>query len=439
MDEWDEEPRGPTPEVMAEHATLGAAMLGSRLMPDAADLLAPDAFADPHLGTAWAACQRLSREDRPVNPQSVADALTPKELRAVGGPLALVRMTSPEVAPLPSQLLAHAERVRDLSTRRRLREAAGSILTAIDEREDALQAVEDARQAVDAAAAGVVIADAGATIGQAMAGAIDWMEHQPIGAGTPWADVDAATNGLLEGQMITVAARPGHGKSLVAKDVALRTARQGKAVHVATLEMSRNEYLARILAGVAKVELGRILRRELDDGEWERIARASAEVRDLPLYLDDRESQTMATIRAGARTTQRRLGPLGLIAIDYAQLVTPTDRRLPREQQVADISRQTKLLAKEFCCPVLLLAQLNRGNTQRADHTPLVSDLRESGSLEQDSDQVWLLHRADQYPGGEDRYGEVDLIVGKNRNGPAPTTIRLAFQGHFGRISSLAR
>jgi replicative DNA helicase len=103
---------------------------------------------------------------------------------------------------------------------------------------------------------------------------------------------------------------------------------------------------------------------------------------------------------------------------------------------VAQISRDTKLLAKEFSCPVVLLAQLNRGNTQRSDPTPVVSDLRESGALEQDSDQVWLLHRPDQY-GDETRLGEVDLIVGKNRNGPAPATVALAFRGHFGHLGSL--
>src|SRR5690606_35343276 len=253
---------------------------------------------------------------------------------------------------------------------------------------------------------------------------------------TPWPDVDHQTNGLLEGQMITVAARPGHGKSLVAKDVALKTAMDGKGVHIATLEMSRQEYNARILAGVARIDLGRMMRREMRDDEWEKVSRASAKVNQLPLYLDDREVQTMATIRAAARSTARRFDGLGLIVIDYCQLVTPSDRRVPREQQVAEISRQTKLLAKELKCPVMLLAQLKRGNTLRTDRTPLVSDLRESGALEQDSDQVWLLHRPDQY--GEERLGEVDLIVGKNRAGPAPTTLPLAFMGHQGHIASLA-
>lgn len=433
------ENRGPTPEAMAEQAAVGAALLGSPQMHDAADLLGPDDFADRNLGSIWAACVQLGREGRTVNPMTVAEAFSPKELRGIGGPARLVHLTSLEVVPSAMQLLHFAGRVRDAATRRRLIAASVQIRQAVDEREDASQAVEDARRAVDEAAQGVTHTDAGTVIGDAIDGAIDWMEHKPEGAETPWPDVTAATNGLLAGQMITVAARPGHGKSLVAKDVALQTALDGKAVHIATLEMSRNEYMARIFAGMAHVDLGRMLRRELDDEEWTRVSRAANAVRDLPLWLDDREHQTMAKIRSSARTTSRRLGPLGLIAIDYAQLITPSDRRMPREQQVAEISRQTKLLAKEFACPVLLLAQLNRGNTQRTDHTPVVSDLRESGSLEQDSDQVWLLHRPDQYPGAEERYGEVDLIIGKNRNGPAPTTISLAFTGHYGRISSLAR
>src|SRR5690606_37753711 len=185
IEPWTEPDHGPSPEVMAEQATLGAAMLGSRQMPDAADILAPADFANPALGIAWAAAVELCREDRPINPQSVADRLSPHDLRAVGGPLGLVRMISPEVAPL----LSPAARVRDLATRLRLRIATGRILTAIDEREDALQALEAARQAVDEAGSGVVVADAGATVGEAMDATIDWLEHQPVGANTPGPEI----------------------------------------------------------------------------------------------------------------------------------------------------------------------------------------------------------------------------------------------------------
>lgn len=424
-------------EVMFEMATLGAAMLGSRQMHDAADLLPADDFTDPNRGAAWTACIELTQAGEQINAQAVAGKLSPRVLNALGGPVGLFNMTTPEVAPLPGQLLEYAGKVRDIATRKRLRVAVAQISRSLDERDDVSQAVEDARQAIDEAAGGLVTTEGAVSAAEMMDAAIDWLEVRQVGAATPWRDVTEKTNGLVAGQMVVVAARPGHGKSIVAKDVALATARSGKAVHIATLEMSRNEYMTRILCGIAGADLGRAMRRELSDVEWTEIGKAAAQVRELPLWIDDRETQTMASIRAAARTTMRRKGELGLIAIDYAQLITPGDRRMPREQQVAEISRQTKLLAKEFHCPVMLLAQLNRGNTARAEKTPMVSDLRESGSLEQDADQVWLLHRQDQY--GDERMGEVDLIVGKNRNGPAPTTIALTFQGHYGRITSMGR
>lgn len=438
MSAWEfEELRPVAGEVMFEMATLGAAMLGSRQMHDAADLLPAEDFADPNRGAAWAACADLVQAGQEINAQSVASKLSPRTLTALGGHIGLFNMTTSEVSPSPGKLLEYASKVRDLATRKRLRIAVSQISRSLDDREDVSQAVEDARQAIDQAAGGLVSAEGAVSAAEMMDAAIDWLEVKQVGAKTPWPDVTTATNGLVAGQMVVVAARPGHGKSLVAKDVALATARSGKAVHIATLEMSRYEYMTRILVGIAGVDLGRAMRRELQDGEWHAIAKADAEVRGLPLYIDDRETQTMASIRAAARTTMRRMGELGLIAIDYAQLITPGDRRMPREQQVAEISRQTKLLAKEFQCPVMLLAQLNRGNTARTDKTPMVSDLRESGSLEQDADQVWLLHRPDQY--GDERMGEVDLIVGKNRNGPAPTTVALSFNGHKALIGSLAR
>ena len=436
---WEYEPEPTTPaatgEVMFEQALIGAAMHSPRRVPDAADLAPASDFADPHRAAAWAACIELANTGKEINPQSVASMLAPLTLQALGGPLGLLRMSSIDVCPVPQQILTYAAKVRDLATRKRLRIAVSVITESLNEREDVAQAVEDARQAIDEAAGGLIVADGSVSAAEAMDETIDWMATEQRGSPTPWPDVNEKTNGLLAGQMITVAARPGHGKSLVAKDVALEAARSGKAVHIATLEMTRQEYMARILVGIARVEMTKMAQRRLDDREWALISKAAEEVRGLPIEFDDRTRQTMATIRASARTTARKHGPLGLIVIDYCQLVTATDRRQPREQQVADISRQTKLLAKEFACPVMLLAQLNRGNVGRPDKTPMVSDLRESGALEQDSDQVWLLHRPDQY--GDERLGEVDLIVGKNRNGPAPSTVALSFQGHRAFIGSL--
>lgn len=411
-------------------------MSAKSVVPDVCNTITGRDYWEPKHETIHDAIAYLWQQRRNVDMVTVAGELERRgELGQVGGHMYLHELTS--TTPVAVHAVSYAEKVLDKALRRRLIEAAQQVSQIAVTAEDATQAAEDSRRAMDDAASQARTTEGGTTAGDGLDSALEWLETPPIGADTPWPDVNHQTNGLLAGQMITVAARPGHGKSLVAQNVGVFTAMQSKAVHIATLEMSRNEYLTRILCGLGRIDLGKALRRQLEDGEWERIAKASETVRDLPLYLDDRASQSMAQIRAGARNTQRRYGDLGLVAIDYAQLVRPADTRIPREQQVSQISRDVKLLAKEFECPVLLLAQLNRGNTQRSDHTPLVSDLRESGSLEQDSDQVWLLHRPDQY-GDMERLGEVDLIVGKNRNGPAPTTISLAFQGHYARITSLA-
>jgi replicative DNA helicase len=419
-----------TNNVDAERALLQCLLTGHPIVSDVADMLQGRDFYQPRHEAIWDACMAVvARGDR-VDPVTLP-------LPATGRQYVMELVADSTVVPV--QAPAYAQEVLDAALRRRVAEAGLMLRELADTTDDTAGMAAEAERVVAEATQQARTAEGGTTVDDGLDAAIDWLETPPIGADTPWADVNRVTNGLLAGQMVTVAARPGHGKSLAAQNVGTFTALQGKPVHIATLEMSRNEYMTRMMCSLGRVNLGNALRREMSDHEWQRVADASQKMRGLPLYLDDRPGQSMAQIRAAARQTARRFGgDLGLVAIDYAQLVRPADSRLPREQQVSQISRDTKLMAKEFGCPVMLLAQLNRGNTQRADHTPMPSDLRESGSLEQDSDQVWLLHRPDQYGGGEDRLGELDLIVGKNRNGPAPTTVPLAFQGHYATIASLA-
>lgn len=428
----------PPQDPAAEQAVLGAMLQSAHIIPDVTALVTGrDYYAPKHEQVHDAITALYDRND-PVDPVSVAAELARRGfLERIGG--APYLHTLMQACPVAGSGTYYAEQVVDKALRRRLIEAGNRSAQMAEAYDDATQAAADAVQAMTEAAEQARTTEGGATVGEAMDAAIDWLESPVIGADTPWSDVNEKTNGLKPGEMVTVAARPGHGKSLALKDVAVFTAKQGKPVHIATMEMSRNEYMARILAGEGRIDLGRMLRRQMSEGDWARVSEAYAKVRDLPLYLDDRANQSMAQIRAAARQTARRYGKtLGLVGIDYAQLVRPVQRLKVREQEVAQISRDTKLMAKEYGCPVMLLAQLNRGNTQRSDHTPVISDLRESGALEQDSDQVWLLHRPDQYNADTERLGEVDLIVGKNRNGPAPVTIPLAFQGHHGRIVSLA-
>jgi len=414
----------------AERALLACLLTGADLLDDVAAIVQPRDMYQPRNEAVYLACLEVHGKGNRVDPVTLP---VPQTARAY-----VMELMSPDTPVTPAQAPHYAQAVADAAVRRRLVDAATRVTQLAQSDMDATQAALDAQQVMAEAADQAATTDETVVIGDAMSDAIDWLEHSPNGAATPWVDVNTATNGIYAGQMVTVAARPGHGKSLCLKDVGVFTAKQGRAVHIATLEMSRNEYMARILATEARVNLGNMLSRTMSDNEWERVAAASHRVRELPLYLDDRPSQSMAQIRAAARRTARRYnGELGLVGIDYCQLVRAGDTRLPRQEQVAQISRDTKLMAKELATPVMLLAQLNRGNTNRTDHTPVPSDLRESGALEQDSDQVWLLHRPDQYGDGMDRMGEVDLIVGKNRNGPQ-TRVALAFRGHEAHMASMA-
>lgn len=420
----------PPQNLDAERALLACLLMGSGQVDDVANMLQGRDFYEPRNEAVYEACLRMLQTGARVDPVTLPVPATARPY--------VVDLVADQQHVHPASAMAYAEQVVDAALRRRLQEAGTATIQLAQTAEDAGTAASEAERLVTEAAMQARTTEGGVTVADGIDAAIDWLENPSTGAPTPWVDVNDKSNGLLPGSMVTVAARPGHGKSLLLKDVALFTARQGMPVHIATLEMSRNEYMARILCGLAKVPLSNMLKRDMSDGEWTRVGEAAGVARNTPMYLDDRPGQSMAQIRAAARQTARRFGgTLGLIGIDYAQLVRPQDTRLPREQQVAQISRDTKLLAKEFECPVLLLAQLSRKNTDRPDKTPLPSDLRESGALEQDSDQVWLLHRPDQY-GDEQRLGEVDLIIGKNRNGPAPVTLPLAFQGHYARIASLA-
>lgn len=426
----------PPQDKAAEASVLGSMLISADAILDVADKLTGADYYWPVHETIHDAIMGLHARREPVDMVTVgAELHRLGELQRCGGAPYLHTLASE--TPIAANAEHYAQIVADKATARRLADAGTKVQQLALGAGDMVQVAEDARQLVDAATATGAGSEAGAAIGDALDGAVDWLDTEVQGAASPWEEVNDRTNGLLDGSMITVAARPGHGKSLVAKDVCLFTAQQGKAAHIATLEMSRNEYMARILAGLARVDLGKMLRRQMNAEEWGRIGAATEKVRGLPLWLDDRERQTMAQIRASARNTARRFGELGVIAIDYAQLVQPANPTNPsREQQVAQISRDTKLLAKEFSCPVLLLAQLNRKGSERSDPRPIITDLRESGSLEQDSDQVWLLHRPDQH-GDDERLGELDLIVAKNRNGAAPLSVSLAFQGHYARVSTM--
>jgi replicative DNA helicase len=204
-----------------------------------------------------------------------------------------------------------------------------------------------------------------------------------------------------------------------------------------SLEMSKSEIVMRLLSAEANIKLGDMRSGRMNDDDWTRLARRMSEISEAPLYIDDSPNLTMMEIRAKARRLKKK-ADLQLIVVDYLQLMSSGKKYDSRQQEVSDFSRSLKLMAKELHVPVVAISQLNRGPEQRTDKRPQVSDLRESGSLEQDADMVMLLHRPDAFDREDPRGGEADIILGKHRNGPT-ANITVAHQLHLSRFTNMAR
>ncbi|MDR0342043.1 MAG: replicative DNA helicase [Nocardiopsaceae bacterium] len=244
--------------------------------------------------------------------------------------------------------------------------------------------------------------------------------------------VDSADHLYLAGRSMI----PTHNSTLALDLARAAAVKNGLATVMFSLEMSRNEITMRLLSAEARVPLHSMRTGQLGEEDWTRLARRMSEVVDAPLFIDDSPNMSMMEIRAKCRRLKQRQD-LKLIIVDYLQLMSSPRRIENRQQEVSEMSRSLKLLAKEIDVPVIAISQLNRGPEQRNDKRPLLSDLRESGSIEQDSDVVILLHREDAYERESPRAGEADMIVAKHRNGPT-ATVTVAFQGHYSRFVDMA-
>lgn len=245
--------------------------------------------------------------------------------------------------------------------------------------------------------------------------------------------VDNADHLYLAGEAMV----PTHNSTLAMDFLRSASIHNGHAAAMFSLEMSKTEIVMRLLSAEARVKLGDMRSGNMSDDDWSRLARRMGEITDAPLFIDDSPNLTMMEIRAKARRLKQR-HDLKLVVIDYMQLMTSGKKVESRQQEVSEFSRSIKLLAKELEVPVVAISQLNRGPEQRTDKRPQVSDLRESGSLEQDADMVILLHRPDAFERDDPRAGEADIIVGKHRNGPT-ATITVAHQLHLSKFVDMAR
>lgn len=431
-------------DVQAEMGVLGGMMMSKDAIADVVEVLKPEDFYRPAHQQIYEAILRLYTDGKEVDAVLVASQLDRQnELSRVGGPPYLHTLISQ--VPTAANAGYYAEIVSEKAILRRLVEAGTRIVQlgyAGTEGAEVEGVVDRAQQEIFEVTQRRVTADYAVLrdITDDVLEELDLIGSQgglAQGVPTGFQELDDVTNGLHGGQMIIVAARPGVGKSTIALDF-MRSAsiRHNQASVMFSLEMSKSEIVMRLLSAESGVDLRRMRSGNLQQEDWDRLVRRTGEIAESPLFIDDSPNLTMTEIRAKARRLKQK-HDLRLIVVDYLQLMSSGKKVESRQQEVSEFSRQLKLLAKELDVPLVAISQLNRGPEQRTDRRPQVSDLRESGSLEQDADMVMLLHRPDAFD-NEDRPGEADIILGKHRGGPT-ATVTVVHQLHISRFRDMAR
>jgi replicative DNA helicase len=434
--------RTPPHDLLAEQSTLGGMLLSGDAVADVIEALRSTDFYVPKHELIFEAILSLYSHGEPTDVIAVTDELIKTgDLQRAGGADYLHSLTS--IVPTAANAAYYASIVRERALLRRLVEAGtrivqmgyngqGEALDLVNNAQAEIYSVTGAEQAEDYVPLQIAV-DAAVEEIEAARG----RDGQMTGIPTGFAGLDQLTNGLHPGQMIVVAARPAMGKSTLALDFARAAAiKNNQPTIFFSLEMGKSEIAMRLMSAEGAVPLQSMRKGMLDSRDWTTIASTRGRINDAPLYIDDSPNMTLVEIRAKCRKLKQRVG-LRMVVIDYLQLMTSGKRVESRQQEVSEFSRALKLLAKELQVPVIALSQLNRGPEQRSDKKPAISDLRESGSIEQDADMVILLHREAAYEKDSPRAGEADLIVAKHRNGPTDT-ITVAFQGHFSRFTDMA-
>ncbi|MDT5007868.1 MAG: replicative helicase [Mycobacterium sp.] len=437
--------RQPPQDEAAEQAVLGGMLLSKDAIADVLERLRPGDFYRPNHQSVYDAVLDLYGRGEPADAVTVAAELDRRGLlRRIGGAPYLHTLIS--TVPTAANAGYYATIVAEKALLRRLVEAgtrvvqygyAGAegadVAEVVDRAQAEIYDVTDGRTSEDFVALEDLL--------QPTMDEIDAIASQGgISRGVPtgFLELDEVTNGLHPGQMIVIAARPGVGKSTLGLDFLRSCSIKNRMSSVIfSLEMSKSEIVMRLLSAEAKIKLADMRSGRMSDDDWTRLARRMSEISEAPLFIDDSPNMMMMEIRAKARRLKQK-HDLSLIVIDYLQLMTSGKKVESRQQEVSEFSRQLKLLAKELEVPVVAMSQLNRGPEQRTDKKPMLSDLRESGAIEQDADMVILMHRPDAFERDDPRGGEADLILAKHRNGPTKT-VTVAHQLHLSRFTNMAK
>ncbi|MBQ5738795.1 MAG: replicative DNA helicase [Oscillospiraceae bacterium] len=408
----------------AEQAVLGAMLIDANCIKDVMDKLRPDDFYLKQNRDIFETIQSMFLYSKPVDGVTVANEM---ELNGTYDPNTtrnyLVQLL--ETTPTSANVLEYADIVRDKAVLRDTRRVAERISAMVNDGTGGSSAVLDAAEQDIFGIRRGRSAQGMERIGTVLQGLLDNLNELSAAGGktlpglsTGLSAVDGKISGLNKSDLLLLAARPGMGKTSFALNIVTNVAKSsGKAVAVFSLEMSKQQLVARILSSEALVELKRLLMGNLRDSDWMKVADAASSLSRLDIQIDDNPMLTVADMNAKCR----RIENLGLVVIDYLQLMTSAGGKSysgeNRQQAVSDISRMLKIMAKELQVPVLCLSQLSRANEKREDKRPMLSDLRESGAIEQDADIVMFLYRDDYYNEDSEKHNIAECIIAKNRHG----------------------
>lgn len=432
----------PPHSLEAEQSVLGGLMLSNDAWDRIGDVLSEADFYRQDHATIYRHICKLIEANKPADVLTVSESLR----GADNAPDLLYVHALAERTPSAANIRRYAEIVRDKALLRKTIAATAEISASCyrTEGRTAGQIVDEAQAKVLALADDESrIKTSERAVGGLITEVLQLADHRSrhagelLGMSTGYADLDAKTEGFQPGDLIIVAGRPSMGKTSFAMNVTESPALRGKAVLVFSMEMNGVQIAQRYLSSVSRVPLQKIRSGRLDQSEWGRIESANAKLHSAPLDIDDSAALSVSEVRARARRVHRLRGGLSAIVIDYIQLMKTAGGSDNRASELAEVSRGLKNLARELQCPVIALSQLNRSLEQRPNKRPVMSDLRESGAIEQDADLILFVYRDEVYHEDSPAKGTAEIIIGKQRNGPIGT-VRLAFLNELTRFENYA-
>ena len=438
--------RVPPNSTEAEQSVLGALMLDENAWDDVSQSTSDTDFYRQNHRLIFRAIAHLIAQEQPVDVVTVAEELEERgQLDSIGGASYLSRLV--DMTPSIENCAAYATIVTERAQQRRLIEAAGEIIEKAYEPggDDTLTLLSDAEKAIAQIAEGSRADGGPVQVGPILKSTLnqlDEMFSNPeglTGVTTGFKEVDNRTSGLQKADLVIIAGRPSMGKTTYAMNLVENALIATKRpCLVFSLEMPSESIIMRMLSSIGRIDQTRIRSGKLIDEDWPKLSAAVNMLKDLPLYIDDTAALTPQEMRARARKVYRENNnDLALIMVDYLQLMRVSGPSEGRTQEISEISRTLKVIAKEFNCPMVALSQLNRSLEQRPNKRPVNSDLRESGAIEQDADIIQFIYRDEVYNEDSPDKGIAEIITGKHRNGPIGTD-RLAFIGKYTRFENLA-